>query len=478
VSPGYDAVVVGAGPNGLVAAITIAEQGFSVHVVEAAEEPGGAARTAELTLPGFRHDVGATVLPLGVISPFFRGFDAHRYGLEMVHPGAPLAHPLDGADAVMLERSIDDTAAGLGRDARRYARLLIPLARNARPLLDQFLGPVRPPRHPLLVGAFAVPALLPAAAFSRVAFRESRARALFAGLAAHSTASLTSPATASVGLVMAMTGHAAGWPVVRGGTANLIAALTARLAGLGGTIETGHRVASLEELPAARVRVLDLVPRDVERVCGDALPARYRRRLGRYRHGPGAFKLDWALAGPVPWADPRCARAATVHLGGGLDEIAASEAAVAAGRHPDRPFVILVQPSLIDPSRAPRGRHTAWAYCHVPNGSRVDMASRIEDQVERFAPGFRDLVAARHAMTTADLEALDANLVGGDVNGGAFGPTQVLLRPSWRFPPYSTPSPGIVICSAATPPGGGLHGMCGWWGARSALRTLRAPRSR
>jgi phytoene dehydrogenase-like protein len=471
---GHDAVVVGAGPNGLVAAIAIAERGFSVHVVEAAEEPGGAARTAEQTLAGYRHDVGAAVLPFGEISPFFRGFDARRYGLDFVQPDAPLAHPLDREDTILVERSVADTAANLGEDARMYSRLLTPLARNAQPLLDQFLGPIRPPRHPLLVAAFGVPALLPAAAFSHTVFRGRRARALFAGLAAHSTAPLTSPATASVGLVMAMTAHAAGWPVVRGGTANLTAALAARFADLGGTIETGRRVGSLAGLPPSRVRVLDLMPRDVERICGDALPSRYRRRLRRYRHGPGVFKLDWALASAIPWVDERCARAATVHLAGRLEEIVASEAEVAAGRHPDRPFVILVQPSLFDPSRAPQGRHTAWAYCHVPNGSLVDLTARIEDQVERFAPGFRDLIMGRHAMNTAALEALDANLAGGDINGGAFSPAQVFLRPAWRLPPYTTPNPGIVICSAATPPGGGVHGMCGWWAAQSALRALRS----
>jgi phytoene dehydrogenase-like protein len=473
VSGNHDAVVVGAGPNGLVAAITLAEQGFSVHVVEAADQPGGACRTAELTLPGFHHDLGAAVFPFGAASPFFRAFDAKRYGLELVQPQASVAHPLDGEPSVLIERSVAATAAGLGADAAAYRRLVSPLARHSQALLDQFLGPPRPPRHPLLVAGFGAPALLPAAVLARATFRGERARALFAGLAAHSTMPLTRPATSSVAMVMAMTAHAAGWPVVRGGSGGIVTALTARLADLGGTIETGRRVASLGELPPARVRLLDLVPRDIERICGDALPDRYRRRLRRYRHGPGVFKLDWALDGPIPWTDPSCARAATVHLGGNLDEIAASEAAVDAGRHPESPFVILVQPSLADPSRAPTGRHTGWAYCHVPNGSAVDMTTRIEAQVERFAPGFRDLIAARHVLDSAALEALDSNLAGGDINGGRFGLAQLLVGPAPRVPPYTTPNPGIVICSAATPPGGGVHGMCGWWAARSALRTLR-----
>lgn len=468
----HDAVVVGAGPNGLAAAITLAEHGLSVHVIEAADEVGGACRTAELTLPGFRHDVGASVLPFATSSRFFRDFPASRYGLEFIHPRAPLAHPLDGEDAVLLERSVDDTAAGLGGDAARYRRLFSAATRHQETLLDQFLGPLRLPRNPLLVAAFGVPALLPATVLARTAFRGNRARALFAGLSAHSMLSLNSPASASMGLVMAMVGHAVGWPVVRGGAGNVTRALAAHLVELGGTIETGRRIASLEDLPHARVRLLDMVPRDVERICGDALPRRYRRGLLRYRYGPGVFKLDWALSAPIPWADPRCGAATTVHVAGSFDEIVASEADVAAGRHPQRPFVILVQPSLFDSERAPQGRHTAWAYCHVPNGSRLDMRDQIERQVERFAPGFRDLIAARHVFDTAALEAYDANLVGGDINAGMFSLRQLFTRPTARVPPYTTPNPGILICSAATPPGGAVHGMCGLWAARAALRTL------
>lgn len=468
-----DAVIVGSGPNGLAAAVTLAEAGMDVHVVEAAATIGGGCRTEELTLPGFRHDVCAAILPMAAISPFFRGFDGAAHGLELVHPPAPLAHPLDDGPAVMLERSVDDTAASLAGDAARYRSVVTPLARNVELILDQFLGPMRPPRHPLAVAAFGLPALLPASVLARTVYRGGRARALFAGLAAHSMMPLGSLASSSVGMVLDLVAHAAGWPLARGGTEAVVGALAARLRELGGTIETGRRVASLRDLQPSRVRLFDLSPRDVERICGDALPGRYRQRLRRFRHGAGVFKLDWALDGPIPWSDPSCRRAATVHLGGRFEEVLAGEAAVAAGRHPERPFVIMAQQSLFDPSRAPDGRHTAWGYCHVPNGSRVDMSDAIETQVERFAPGFRDRVIGRHAMDTAAMEAHDANLVGGDINGGAFTLGQILARPAPRLSPYTTPNPGVFLCSASTPPGGGVHGMCGWWAAQAALRSTR-----
>jgi phytoene dehydrogenase-like protein len=472
VASSYDAVVVGSGPNGLAAAITLAERGLSVHVIEAESEIGGGCRSGELTIPGFHHDFCAAVLPFGVASPFFRAFDPAAHGVEFVFPPTPLAHPLEGEDAVLLERSVDDTAANLGQDGARYRRIFGPLARHAPQLLEQFLGPLRLPRHPVTVGAFGIPALLPATAFARLAYRGVRARALFAGVAGHSMLSLDSPASTSVGLMLNLIGHAAGWPVVRGGTANVATALADRLTDLGGTIETGRRVASLADLPTSRLRLLDLVPRDIDNVCAEQLPERYRRRMRRYRYGPGVFKVDWALDGPVPWADPRCARAATVHIGGEFAEIVASEAAVAAGRHAERPLVILAQPSLFDTSRAPSGQQTLWGYCHVPNGSRRDMTSAIEAQVERFAPGFRDRIIARHTMDTAALEAHNANNVGGDINGGKFSLGQLFTRPAPRISPYTTPNPSIFICSSSTPPGGGVHGMCGWWAAQAALRTL------
>lgn len=468
----YDAVVVGSGPNGLAAAITLAERGLSVHVVEAEAEIGGGCRTAELTLPGFQHDFCAAVLAFAAASPFFSAFMPSAHGLELVFPPAPLAHPLENDEAVLLERSVDDTAANLGRDAGSYRRIFGPLTRHAPELLEQFLGPLRFPRHPLVVGGFGIPALLPASAFARIAYRGGRARALFAGVCGHSMLSLDSPASASMGLMLNLVGHVAGWPVVRGGTAGIAAAMASRLTSLGGSIETGRRVTTLDDMPPARLRLLDLVPRDVERICADQLPQRYRGRLRRYRYGPGVFKVDWALDGPVPWADPRCERAGTVHVGGGFAEIVASEAAVAAGRHADRPLVILAQPSLFDPTRAPSGQHTLWGYCHVPNGSQRDMTAAIEAQVERFAPGFRDRIIARHTMDTVALEAHNANNAGGDINGGMFSLGQLFTRPAPRVSPYTTPNPSIFICSASTPPGGGVHGMCGWWAAQAALRSI------
>lgn len=468
----HDAVVVGSGPNGLAAAITLAEHGLDVHVIEAAEEVGGGCRTAELTEPGFRHDVCSAAIPFGRASPFFRHFDATAHGVEFVESPAPLAHPLETGDAILLERSVPETAANLGPDERSYRAINGRLAVDSDRLLEQFLGPLRLPRHPLVTARFGMPALLPAALFARAAYRGDRARALFGGLAAHGMMSLHSPASSSVGLMLNLVAHASGWPVVRGGSGAIAQALAARLVELGGSIETGHRVDSLQELPTARVRLLDLVPRDIERVCGEALPDSYRRRLRNYRFGPGIFKVDWALQQAVPWRDPRCARAATVHVAGSFNEIVESEATVTAGRHAERPLVILTQPSLFDSSRAPAGRHTLWGYCHVPNGSRRDMTEVIEAQVERFAPGFRDTIIARHTMDTAALEAHNANLVGGDINGGAFNLGQLFTRPAPRLSPYTTPNPSILLCSAATPPGGGVHGMCGWWAARAAIRSL------
>ncbi|MDQ2961495.1 MAG: NAD(P)/FAD-dependent oxidoreductase [Candidatus Dormibacteraeota bacterium] len=467
-----DAVVVGAGPNGLAAAVLLAERGRSVLVVEAESEIGGGCRTAELTLPGFRHDVCASVLPFSEGSPFFRHMGATGAMPELIQPPAALAHPLDGGDAVLVERSVDRTAAALGADERRYRTAFDWLVRNNDAILDQFLGPLRAPRHPVSIAAFGLPSLLPARTLARVAFRTDRARALFGGMAAHSMMSLDEVASAGVGVVLGMLAHAVGWPVVRGGSAAVTTALADRLRSLGGTIETGRPVSSLAGLPSSRVVLLDLMPAAVARVCGDALPAGYRDRLLAYRLGPGVFKLDWALDGPIPWSNPGCARAATVHLGGSLDEVAASEAAVHAGHHSPRPFVILIQPSLFDDSRAPAGKHTAWAYCHVPNGSTLDRTDVIEEQVERFAPGFRDRVIGRSAMDTAAMEGHNANLVGGDINGGAFTLRQIFARPVARVSPHTTPNPRLFLCSAATPPGGGVHGMCGWWAARAAQRRL------
>jgi phytoene dehydrogenase-like protein len=466
-----DAVVVGAGPNGLAAAITIARAGRSVVVYEAASTPGGGVRSAELTLPGFSHDQCSAIHPTALASPFFRSVDLERFGLEWLHSPAPLAHPFDGGRAAVLERSVTETAASLGDDGRAWRRTFGPLVRAADGLVPELLGPViHLPRHPLALARLGLPGLRSASGFGRSVFSGDDARALFAGMAAHSMLALDRPMSAAFGLVFGLFGHAFGWPMARGGSQRISDALVATLRELGGEVVTDHRVASIAELPRAHAVLFDVTPRQLVAIAGDRLPAAYRRRLDGYRYGPGAFKIDWALSEPVPWVADGPGRAATVHLGGTLDEIAGSEAEVAAGRHPDRPFVLFVQQTPFDPSRAPAGRHTAWGYCHVPNGSTIDMTERIEAQVERFAPGFRDLILARSVRSPAALEAYDENYVGGDINGGLQDWRQLVFRPVPRLDPYATGAAGIYICSASTPPGGGVHGMSGHLAARSALR--------
>jgi phytoene dehydrogenase-like protein len=467
-----DAIVVGAGPNGLAAAIVLAQAGLSVRVIEAADSVGGGARSAELTLPGFVHDVCSAIHPLGAASPFFRTLPLQRHGLEWIEPPAALAHPFDDGTAGLLERSPEARATTLGGDDDRWRELFAPLVRAAEPLLDDVLAPLHVPAHPLTLGRFGARALLPATALARLSFRGEQARALFAGLAAHSMLPLGRPPSAAFGLMLGLLGHDGGWPFPRGGSQQIADALASHLRTLGGEIETGHRVGSLAELDAARAVLLDVTPRGLLRLAGDRLPSRYRRGLERYRYGPGVFKLDWALDGPIPWRAEGCARAATVHLGGSLAEIAASEAAPWRGRIAERPYVLLAQPSLFDPTRAPAGRHTAWAYCHVPNASTADQTERIERQVERFAPGFRERIAARSRLAPADLERHNENNVGGDINGGAATLSQLFTRPVARLSPYTTPLPGVFVCSASTPPGGGVHGMCGYHAAQAALRFL------
>jgi phytoene dehydrogenase-like protein len=467
-----DAVVVGSGPNGLAAAIALARAGRSVVVLEAAETVGGGTRTAELTLPGFRHDICSAIHPLGLGSPFLGTLGLERHGLEWIQPPAAVAHPLDDGSAVVLERSVEATAEGLGGDARAYRNLMEPLVAEADALLSELLGPVRLPRRPLLLARFAALGLQSADRVARRRFAGERARALLAGLAAHSLLPLTRSPSGAFGLVLALLGHRVGWPLPRGGAQRLADALAGCLRSLGGDIECGRRIDSLDQLPPARAVLLDVAPRELLRIAGTRLPPGYRRRLAGFRHGPGAFKLDLALDAPIPWSAPECARSATVHLGGTLEEIAASEAAVAAGRAPERPFVLLAQQSLFDPSRAPGSGHTVWAYCHVPNGSAVDMSDRIGAQIERFAPGFRDRVLARHALAPADLEAYNPNYVGGDIGGGLQDLRQLLARPVPRLVPYETPLSGVYLCSSSTPPGAGVHGMCGYWAARAALRRL------
>ncbi len=468
----FDAVVVGAGPNGLAAAVELARSGLSVFVREANDEVGGAARTEELTLPGFRHDVGSAVLPLGIGSPFFRSLPLARHGLEWVHPETPLAHPMDDGRAVALHRSVEETAAGLLTDGDAYRRLVGPFVESwpafAEAVLD---SPLRPPRHPLLMGRFGLRAFRSAAALARAHFRGGDARALLAGNAAHAALPLDQVPGSAIALVLMVAGHAVGWPFPRGGSGALSAALASYLESLGGTIEAGSEVRSLDELPPARAVLLDLTPRQVVRIAGTRLPERYRRTLERWAYGPGAFKVDWALHEPIPWSAPACRRAGTVHLGGTFDEIAEAEARSwrTGGPHP-RPFVLVAQPSLWDDTRAPEGGHTAWAYCHVPNGWTGDATEAIEAQIERFAPGFRDVVAARHTLGPPELEAWNANLVGGDVNGGTATLGQTLARPVLSPHPWATPVENLYLCSASTPPGGGVHGMCGYHAAREALR--------
>ena len=467
-----DAVVVGSGPNGLAAAITLARAERSVRVLEAAASVGGGCRTAELTLPGFRHDVCSAFHPLAAGSRFFRQLDLAQHGLELIHPGLPMAHPLDDGTAAVLARSLDETADGLGVDGRAYRRLFGPLARGADRLLADFHGPLRLPRSPLLAAGFGSRALLPAAAAARTHFRGPAARALFAGMAAHSIQSLTAPGTAAFGLMLGALGHAFGWPVAQGGSQAIADALAAQVTRLGGEIVTDHPVASMADLPESRAVLFDLTPRQVLAIAGDELPSGYRRRLGGYRYGPGVFKLDLALDGPIPWRAEPCRRAGTIHVGGTLEEVQAAEGAVARARVPERPFVLVGQQSLFDPTRAPAGKHTVWAYCHVPGGCDVDMTDRIETQIERFAPGFRDRVISRHAMAPAAIEAYDANYVGGDINGGVQDLRQLFTRPTPRPTPYATPNPRLFFCSSSTPPGGGVHGMCGYYAAQTALRRV------
>ena len=466
-----DAVVIGSGPNGLAAAIRLAQAGKRVTVFEANDTIGGGTRSAELTLPGFVHDVCSAVHPLAVGSSFFRTLPLQGYGLEFVQPPVPLAHPLDGT-AVPLARSLDETSQGLGADAAAYRRLMSPLVRNADFLMRQFFAPLRvlpgTPVHAPLLARFGLVAIRSAVGLARSRFKQPPARALLAGLAAHSIQPLENASTAGYGLMLGVTGHAFGWPVARGGSQKIADALSACLTSLGGTVVSGHRVASLEDVPRARAYLFDVTPRQLLAIAGDALPEGYRRRLRRYRYGPGVFKLDWALDAPVPWQDRRCLQAGTVHLGGTMEELAASEAAVGRGQTPERPFVLVSQPSLFDPTRAPQGKHTLWAYCHVPNGSTVDMTDRIEAQIERFAPGFKARILARSVMTPADVARHTANCVGGDINGGAADLRQWFARPTWRL--YATPNRQLYICSSSTPPTGGVHGLCGYFAAQTALR--------
>jgi phytoene dehydrogenase-like protein len=469
------ATIVGAGPNGLAAAIVLARAGLVVDVREAASVAGGAARSAELTLPGFVHDLGSAVHPLAVASPFFSTLSLAGYGLHWLSPSAELAHPLDDGTAVTLERDISDTASQLGKDAAAYRRLYSPLLANWDGLRHDLLKAIGWPRHPLAMARFGLLGLRSARAVADGHFKEARARALFAGLAAHSFLPLESPVSAAFGLVLGLAAHAVGWPIPRGGAQSIADALVSCLQKAGGTVTTNAPVRSLRELGNPDLTLLDVTPKQLLKLGQNEIQPTFRRQLERYRYGPGVFKVDWALSQPIPWRASECLRAGTVHLGGTFDEIAASERAPKDGAMSDRPFVLLSQPTLFDPTRAPEGKHIAWAYCHVPNGWSGSALEAIEAQVERFAPGFRECILGRAAFSTEAMHAWNANLVGGDINGGSVSGLQFFLRPTWRQ--YATPIPGLYICSSSTPPGGGVHGMCGYWAAQHALRSYRGPRA-
>ena len=465
------ACVIGAGPNGLAAAIVLARAGLKVDVFEAGPTPGGAARSMELTLPGFVHDFGSAVYPLAAGSPFFASLPLQEHGLEWIHPAAPLAHPLDDGTAVILERDLEAAKSSLGADGNTWGRLVQPFVEHWREFAPDVLRPLPSiPKHPWLMARFGMNALFSAKTIAR-RFRSERTRAMFAGLAAHSFLGLDEPLTGAFGMLFAVSAHAVGWPIPRGGAQSLTNALCRYLSTLGANVKTSSRVESLAELPGYDVVLCDVTPRQLLSIAGERLSDGFKHRLQRFRYGPAAFKVDYALSGPIPWKASECLRAASVHLGGSFEEIAASEKAVRSGEHTDRPFVLLAQPTLFDAARAPAGKHIAWAYCHVPNGSSVDMLERLEGQIERFAPGFRETVLARRVLSPRQLESKDANLVGGDIGGGVMDLRQFLFRPTSRH--YATSAKDIYICSSSTPPGGGVHGMCGYHAAMQALANLR-----
>ena len=467
--PRTDAIVVGSGPNGLVAAIRMAQAGWSVLLVERADVPGGGVRSAELTLPGYIHDVCSSVYALAVCSPFLRTLPLSDHGLEWAHPQVPLAHPFADGSAFVLHVSLEETVTTLGPDGGNYHRLMTDFVARWQDVLEDVLAPPHLPKHPFLFARFGKQAIRSAQALAHSWFRTERARALFAGLAAHSILPLENLTTAGFGLMLALLAHAGGWPFARGGAQQVTNALLSIFGSLGGQLVTGCSVESLDQLPPARAILLDITPRQLLNIAGDLLPQSYQQKLSRYRYGMGAFKMDWALHEPIPWRARECSQAGTIHLGESFDEISQSERHAWKGQPSDRPFVLLTQPSLFDPTRAPAGKHTAWAYCHVPNGYRGDMSAAIEAQIERFAPGFHDCIAARSVMAPADLEKRNPNLVGGDINGGAMTVGQVFFRPTATL--YRTPIKNLYLCSSATPPGGGAHGMCGYFAAETVLAT-------
>lgn len=465
-----DAIVVGSGPNGLSAAIALARAGRAVRIYEAQPTIGGASRSLPLTETGFVHDVCATVHALVAASPFLKMLPLDGFGLEFAHAPAPFAHPFDDGTAVVVERSVQATADSLMlEDARAYRRLLDPFVERSSDLMEALLGPPGL-RHPWLMARFGPLAIRSAKGFARSHFRDERTRAMFAGAAAHSVVPLEFPSSAGYALGLIVAAHSVGWPVARGGSQKVVDALASYLRSLGGEVLTSTPIESFEQLPQSRAVLFDVTPRQLVKIAGERMPARYRRRLQKYRYGPGVFKMDWALNAPVPWRADGCRRAGTIHLGSALEEICDSERSAWGGRVCEKPYVLLVQPTIADPSRAPEGKHVLWGYCHIPNGSTVDMTERIENQIERYAPGFRDCISSRHVMGPVELERRNANLVGGDITGGAADLRQLFTRPVFSFNPYATPMDGVYLCSSSTPPGVGVHGMCGYYAAKAALR--------
>jgi phytoene dehydrogenase-like protein len=467
----YDAIVVGSGPNGLAAAITLQQAGVSVLLLEGRETIGGGLRTAEITLPGYLHDICSAIHPMAVGSPFMSQLPLQQYGLEFIYPDVAAAHPFDDGTAALLKRSIEETAKLLGEDEAAYTKLIQPITKIWPGIAPDVLGPFHFPKHPLSMAQFGLKALTSANYLSRE-FHTAKAKGLWAGMAAHSIQPLTNAATSAIGLVLIAAGHLKGWPVPKGGSASIAKALAAYFVSLGGKMETNSYVSSIDQLPPAKAVLFDVTPKQLLQIAGNRFPSTYTKQLQRYRYGMGVFKIDWALQGPIPFRAPECRQAGTVHLGNTIEEIVESERLADAGVHPEKPFVLLAQPSVFDATRAPAGKHTAWAYCHVPNGSTVDMTAAIENQVERFAPGFKDLILAKHTFNTQQLEAYNPNYIGGDINGGIIDLGQLYTRPAIRWSPYTTPAKGIYICSSSTPPGGGVHGMCGYHAARKALRDV------
>lgn len=464
----FDAIVVGSGPNGLAAAITLQKSGLSVLVLEAKPTIGGGMRTAELTLPGFKHDVCSAIHPMAMGSPFFADLPLHEHGLEFVHAPFPAAHPFDNGNAAILSRSIKETAKSLGKDRHAYLKLIQPLVESWPKIVEDTLGPLGIPKHPLLLAKFGLKAMQPASWIAKK-FETEKAKGLWAGMTAHSIQPLTNYSSAAIGMVLSAVGHLYGWPIPKGGSQSIADALASYFISLGGKIETNFWVKSLDQLPSSDAVLFDVTPKQLLEIAGEKFSPLYKWQLERYRYGMGVFKIDWALDGPIPFTSPECRKAATVHLGNTFSEIAAGEQLASSGGHPEKPFVLLAQQSLFDSTRAPEGKHTAWAYCHVPNGSTVDMTVAIENQVERFAPGFKDLILAKNTMNSSQIEAYNPNYIGGDINGGIIDIGQLFTRPALRVSPYRTSAKGIYICSSSTPPGGGVHGMCGYHAAKTAL---------